>query len=154
MSGMLLRLVTAAGLAADAFVHWNLAAQFDPVVGSGPVHISQGQLFRVEALLALVAAVLVLLVRRRWAALVAFLVALAGVAAVLLYRYVDVGPVGPLPDMFDPTWYPEKTLSLVAEAIAATAAGTLLLAVRPRRGTSPGGASRTSAPPPRARTQR
>lgn len=154
MVGMMLRLVTAAGLAVDAYVHWNLAAQFDPVVGSGSVQVSQGQLFRVEALLALAAAVLVLLVRRRWAVLVAFVVALAGVVAVLLYRYVDVGALGPLPDMFDPTWYPEKTLSLVAEAIAAAAAGTLLLAVRPRRGTPHGGASRTSAPPPRARTQR
>jgi len=154
MSGLLLRLVTAAGLAVDAVVHWNLAPQFDPVVGSGPAQVSQGQLFRREALLALAAAVLVLLVRRRWAVLFAFVVAVAGVAAVLLYRYVDVGPVGPLPDMFDPTWYPEKTLSLLAEVLASVAAGTLLLAVRPRRGTPPGGASRTSAPPPPARTQR
>ncbi|MGZ4599798.1 hypothetical protein [Oryzihumus sp.] len=123
----MLRLVTAAGLAVDAYVHWNLAAQFDPVVGSGPVRVSEGQLFRLEALLALVAALLVLLVRRRWAVLVAFVVALAGVAAVLLYRYVDIGAVGPLPDMFDPTWYPQKTFSLVAEAVAAAAAGMLLL---------------------------
>jgi len=154
MSGLLLRLVTAAGLAVDAVVHWNLAPQFDPVVGSGPAQVSQGQLFRLEALLALVAAVLVLLVRRRWAVLVAFVVAVAGVAAVLFYRYVDVGPVGPLPDMFDPTWYPQKTLSLVAEVIASVTAGALLLRVRPRRQTTPGGASRTSAPPPRGRTRR
>ncbi|GAA1228887.1 hypothetical protein [Oryzihumus leptocrescens] len=148
MVGMMLRLVTAAGLAVDAFVHWNLAAQFDPLVGSGPVQVSEGQLFRLEALLALVAALLVLLVRRRWTVLVAFVVALAGVAAVLLYRYVDIGAVGPLPDMFDPTWYPQKTLSLVAEVVASVAAGTLLLRVRPQRGTPPAGASRTSAPPP------
>jgi hypothetical protein len=98
--------------------------------------------------------VLVLLVRRRWAVLFAFVVALAGVVAVLLYRYVDVGAFGPLPDMFDPTWYPQKTLSLVAEALAAAAAGTLLLTVTPRRGTWPAGASRTSAPPPRGLRRR
>jgi hypothetical protein len=133
MSGLLLRVVTAAGLAVDAFVHWHLAARFDPVVGSGRVQVSEGQMFRLEALLALVAAVLVLLVRRRWAVLLAFVVALGGVAAVLLYRYVDVGAVGPLPDMYDPTWYPEKTLSFVAEALAAAAAGTLLLTLKPGR---------------------
>jgi hypothetical protein len=44
-----------------------------------------------------------------------------------MYRYVDVGGFGPLPDMYDPTWYPEKNLSAVAEAAAALAALCLLL---------------------------
>ena len=41
--------------------------------------------------------------------------------------WVDVGKVGPLPNMYEPYWYGEKTLSLVAEAIAAVAAAILLV---------------------------
>jgi hypothetical protein len=118
----LLRLLTTAGLAIDVYVHWHLAPGFDGLKGSGSPRVSQGELFRVEATAALLAMVLVLLVRGRAAAAVAFLVAAGGLAAVLLYRYVDVGALGPLPDMYDPTWYTEKTLSAVAEAIAALAA--------------------------------
>ena len=85
-------------------------------------HLSQGQLFRIEAGLALAALVLVLLIPRRWTAAIAFLVAAGGVAAVVLYRYVDVGAFGPLPNMYEPSWYAEKTYSAVAEAVAALAA--------------------------------
>ena len=142
-----LRLVTATGLAVDAAVHWHLAAQFDPVVGTGALHVSQGQLFRLEALLAVVAAVLVLVVRRWWAVLLAFLVAFAGVAAVLLFRYVDLGAFGPVPDMYDPTWYPEKNLSVVAEAVASVAAAVLLLTLRrERRGRQSGPARQPVRP--------
>jgi hypothetical protein len=117
-----LRLLTAAGLAVDVYVHWHLAPGFDTLKGSGSPHISQGQLFRLEAAAALFAVVLILLVRSRAAAAFAFLVAAGGLAAVLLYRYVDVGAVGPLPNMYEPSWYDEKTLSAVAESIAAVAA--------------------------------
>jgi hypothetical protein len=47
--------------------------------------------------------------------------------AVLLYGYIDVGGFGPLPDMYDPIWYTEKTISAVAEAVAAVGALCLLL---------------------------
>lgn len=59
-----------------------------------------------------------------------FLIAASALGAILLYRYVDVGTIGPLPDMYDPAWYPEKTLSAVAEAIAAIGAAILLVAPR------------------------
>ena len=37
----------------------------------------------------------------------------------LLYRYVDVGSLGPLPDMYENTWQvPGKLLSAYAEAAA------------------------------------
>ena len=122
-----LTLVTAAGLAVDAYVHWHLAASFDSLVGASSPHISQGQLFRLEAGLALIAMVLVLAVRRRLAALVALLVAAGGVGAVLLYGFFDVGGLGPLPDMYDPTWPTEKVISLVAEGLAALGALGLLI---------------------------
>ena len=129
----LLRIVAVLGLAYDAYIHWHLAANFDGVTGSGkPVSISQGGLFRIESAAALVAAVLLIVVHRRWTAVLALVVAAGGVGAVVLYRYVDVGAIGPVPDMYEPFWYPEKTWSVIAEAVAAVAAG-LLLVTWPRR---------------------
>ena len=121
--------VVAAGLGVDAYVHWHLAPGFDGVKGTASPQISQGQLFRVETALALIAMALVLVTSRRLAALVALLVAAGGLGAVLLFAYVDVGGWGPLPNMYDPFWYPEKTISAVAEAVAAL--GALWLLVMP-----------------------
>jgi hypothetical protein len=123
----LLLAVTVAGLIVDVYVHWHLAARFDTLKGTASPHVSQGQLFRLEAILALLAIVL-LVARRRAGAIVALVVTAGGVAAVLLYRYVDPGGFGPIPDMYDPSWYAEKTISAIAEAVAAVAAlGYLLL---------------------------
>ncbi|MEV2212371.1 hypothetical protein AB0H86_13090 [Streptomyces sp. NPDC050997] len=127
----LLRLLTAAGLAVDAYVHADLAATYDQVNRT----IGQGDLFRVEAGAAALAALLLVVLGTRplvWA--YALLVAAAGLGAVLLYRYVDVGTLGPLPDMYDPLWYPEKTASALAEATATfTAAAGLFLALLRRK---------------------
>jgi hypothetical protein len=125
---VLLRLVVAAGLAIDAYVHFHLAPGYD---GNGD-SISQGDLFRIEAAVAAVTAVLVLVVRHRLVYALAFLVAAGGAAAVLPYRYVDVPAFGPFPEMYEPLWYTEKTVSLIAEAVAAVAAAVLLLASRSR----------------------
>src|SRR5581483_9364596 len=98
-----LRLLTAAGLALDAYVHADLAPTYD-FSGKG---ISQGQLFRIEAAAAALAALLLIAFGTRrlvWA--YALLVATAGVGAVLLYRYVDVGALGPLRNMYEPVWFP------------------------------------------------
>ena len=131
-SRRLLTGVTVAGLGVDALVHWHLAGNFDTLIGNGTPHISQGQLFRLEAALAVIAMVMVLSTRRRFAAAFAFLIAAGGLGALLLYGYVDVGGLGPLPDMYDPIWYTEKTISAVAEAVAAVAALGLLLLPRAR----------------------
>jgi hypothetical protein len=40
---------------------------------------------------------------------------------VLLYRYVDVGAIGPVPNMYEPVWYAEKLRSLYAEAAVVVA---------------------------------
>jgi len=74
--------VVIAGLAIDAYVHLHLASAFDGIRTSS---ISQGDLFRVEAGLAIVAAVALALRPRRYTAAFAFLVAAGGVFAVLLY---------------------------------------------------------------------
>jgi hypothetical protein len=116
----LLRVATAAALGIEAAVHWQNAPAYDSVTAT----LSQGDLFRVETAAA-VAAGLLVLVRPRpgsWAA--ALLVGASALAAVLVYRYVDVGAVSPLPDMYENTWQvPGKLLSAYAEAATVLLAG-------------------------------
>ena len=113
---------TAVLLAIDAYVHLHDAHFYDSAASSS---ISEGNLFRVQAIVAVVVAV-ALLVRPHpvvWA--VAVLVAASAVGAVLLYTYVDVGALGPLPDLYEPTWVPAgKLASAVAEGL-----GTLLAVI-------------------------
>jgi hypothetical protein len=127
---IVLRVLVALGLAADAVVHWQFAPDMAFVEGGS---IGGEELFRIQAVVAAVAAVLVLAWARRWTYAVAFLVAASAVGALLLYYYVDVGVLGPFPDMHDPAWYPEKTISLVGEGIAALAALAGMFVVRDPR---------------------
>ncbi|MFD8326534.1 hypothetical protein [Streptomyces lydicus] len=55
------------------------------------------------------------------------LAAAGGLALLLLYTYVDVGPLGPLPDMYEPFLTGDKQLTLVAQTVAVLATGYLLL---------------------------
>jgi hypothetical protein len=135
-------LVVVAGLAIDAYVHLHLAGPYDGVKSSV---LTQGDLFRVEAALAIVAALILIVRPRRWTALIAFLVSAGGFALVLLYQFVNVGSIGPLPNMYDPVSSPEKTLSIVAEGIAALAA-LLLIVVMQRRAARAGAPAGTAAP--------
>jgi plastocyanin len=129
-SRLVLRLLVAAGLAVDAYVHADLAPVYDGIHGS----ISQGNLFRIEAGVSAAAALIVLLAGRRTGLGLAFAVAASAVGALLLYRYVDVGRLGPLPNMYEPGWFPEKMVAAVAEAAAALlAAGGLLAELRHRQ---------------------
>lgn len=121
----LLAFVVATGLGVDAYVHWHLAPGFDGIRGVASPHISQGELFRLESVLALIA-ILLVLSRRRLGLVVAFLIAAGGLGAVLFYGYVDIGGFGPVPDMYDPIWYPEKTISAIAQAVAAVGSLCLL----------------------------
>lgn len=125
-----LRALAVAGLALDAYVHLDLAGRF-AAVGTG---LTQADLFRLQAGAALAAALLVAARGRRLEAGFGLVVAGAALGAVLLYRYTDPGPLGPIPDMYDPGWYPEKTLSALAEAVA-VAACTALVFLRPSRRT-------------------
>lgn len=112
LASLALAVLAAAGLGYDAYVHLDLAPVYD---GNGDT-ITQGGLFRLEAALAIVAGVLVLMWDNRLAWAAAGLVGLGGVAAVVLYRYVDVGAIGPVPNMYEPVWYGEKARSAFAEA--------------------------------------
>ena len=60
----------------------------------------------------------------RLAYAVAAVVLLSVFAAVLLYTYVDVPAIGPIPPMYDPFWTPPKVISTVVEGIGAVLAVT------------------------------
>nr|WSZ99865.1 hypothetical protein OH820_33190 [Streptomyces sp. NBC_00857] len=124
------RVLAAAGLAVDAYLHAQLADQYDTVSAS----ISQGTLFRIEAGLASLAALVVLVWRRVPGDLFAWAVAAGGLALLLVYRYVDVGELGPIPNMYEPLWYGDKRLTAVAEAVAVVTTVFLLLTYPHRRG--------------------
>jgi hypothetical protein len=122
-----LRTGTAAALGIDAAVHLHNAPAYDAVKAT----FTQGGLFRAEAGVAIAVALLVLVWPRRatWAA--ALLVAGSALGAVLLYRYVDVGSLGPLPNMYENTWQvPGKLISAYAEGAAVLLAGVGLLVHR------------------------
>lgn len=112
--------IVAVGLGVDAIVHFDLASAFEANKTSV---LTEADLFRAEASVAVIAAVALLVWPRRYTAAFALLVAAGGTVAVVLYRYVDVGAFGPVPNMYDPYWAPAgKTLSAVAEFVAALAA--------------------------------
>lgn len=124
----LLGVATAAALGIGAYVHARDAAFYDAV--RTPV-ISQGTLFRLEAAVAALIAVGLLIRPSRswWAA--ALLVPASALGAVVLYRCVDVGRLGPLPNMYEPTWaLTGKSLSAGAEGAGIILAAAGLLTTR------------------------
>jgi len=130
-AGRILGVAVAACLAVDAYVHLQDAAYYETVRTS---LLSQAGLFRIQAGLAAVLAVAVLVWPRRatWGA-AAVLLASAFVA-VVLYTYVDPGQLGPVPDMYEPTWdLPGKLASAWAEGVGACLAVLGLLVARAGR---------------------
>jgi hypothetical protein len=126
-------LIAVAGLAVDAYVHFDLAGTYDAITTGT---LSQGDLFRAEAVAAIVAGVAVLVRPRRYTAAFAAFVAGSGFAAVMVYRYYDIGKLGPIPSMYEPVWYPEKSQAAWAEAIATAAAIALLILLHVRARTA------------------
>ncbi|MDT4891382.1 MAG: hypothetical protein QOE97_417 [Pseudonocardiales bacterium] len=122
-----LAVVAAAGLVVDAWTHFDLAHLYD---FNRTSTVNEGVLFRVEASLAIVAAVWILVRPGYLSAAFTVLLAGGGAALLVVYRYVDVGKLGPLPNMHEPIWYREKTVSLIGELVA-TAAALVLLAALP-----------------------
>lgn len=115
--GWLLRILTAAALVTDTVVHLRDAYYYDANAGS---LITQGELFRVQAAVAIAVAILVLAWPRWPAWVVAFLVTASAAAAVIAYTYLSIGPFAGLPGMYEPTWGPPgKLLSAFAEGAGA-----------------------------------
>ena len=118
-----LRGLASAGLAVDAGIHLKLAHRYTPVASST---ISEGMLFRLEAIAAIVALLLVVFWRHRAGDAFAWLTAAAGLAAIVLYRYADPGSLGPLPDMYEPIWFAEKFWAVAGQAVAIVALAPLI----------------------------
>ncbi|MEP7022078.1 MAG: hypothetical protein ABI808_15650, partial [Pseudonocardiales bacterium] len=97
--------VIVVGLGIDAYTHLDLA---DIYTGVKTGTLSQATLFRIEAVAAILAAVAVVMRTNRLTAALVALVTGGGAFALLLYRFVDVGKLGPLPDMYEPFWYTKK----------------------------------------------
>ncbi len=112
------RVLVVAGLAVDGYVHFHLASTYAEAGGV----INEGVLFSAEGVAALLGALVVAIYGNRASYLAAFAVAASAVAALLVSRYVDLGAIGPLPDLYDPIWFGEKVLAAAVEAIAALAA--------------------------------
>jgi peptidoglycan/LPS O-acetylase OafA/YrhL len=118
------RVLAAAGLGVDAYIHAHLADQYDAVTAS----ISQGTLFRIEAAMAALAALLVLVWRRLPSDAYAWLVAVGGLALLLIYQYINVGTLGPVPNMYEPVWFTDKKITVLAQAVAIVTTSYLLFA--------------------------
>ncbi|HVA61131.1 MAG TPA: hypothetical protein VNG13_11435 [Mycobacteriales bacterium] len=104
-------------LVVDAVVHFRDAHLYDANKGS---LLSQGALFRIQAVVALGLVLLVWVWASRTTWVAALLLTGSAVAAVVLYRYVDVGPLAGLPNMYEPSWGPPgKLLSAFAEGTGA-----------------------------------
>ena len=111
---LVLRVLAVAGLAISAYVHLHLAHLYTTLGDT----ITQGDLFRVQGVIAAAVAVWLLVTGSRWAWWTAGVVSAVSFAAVMIYRYENVGAIGPFPNMHDASWQPspDKMLSAVAEA--------------------------------------
>lgn len=114
-----LRLLTAAMLIVDAVVHFQQAANYQLAAPGG---IGEGNIFRIEAIVAILVAVWVLLLGSRLSFVAAFLVTGSALVAVVVYRYVDLPGFGPIPAMYEPVWFSSKAYSAIGEGIGTLSA--------------------------------
>lgn len=129
-AALALRVVAAGGLVVDAVVHLSIASSQPP---GGPGQLDQSTLFRIESVAAILAALAVLILDSVWTSTLALLVAASAFAAVMVSVYVDLGSLGPLPDLYEPVWYATKTTCAVSEGIATVAAAALVSVALRRR---------------------
>lgn len=127
-----LRLIVVVALAIDAVVHYRLAPGLQQAMPEG---IGGGAVFAIQATLAVIAGVYLLLRGSRPAYLVAALVLASAAAAVIMSSYTPTPAVGPIPAFYDPMWYPDKIISAIAEAGGAVLAlvGAVIAGRRPAR---------------------
>ena len=127
---IVLRVLAAAALGVSGYVHLHLAHLYTTLGDT----ISMGDLFYAQAVVAAVAAAWLLITGTRTAWWLAAAVGAASFVAVMVYRYVDLGAIGPIPNMYDASWRPspDKVLSAVAEAAVVVLFGYWLARSRGR----------------------
>lgn len=123
------RIWIALALLVNAYVHFVLASPFDAIVGS---LVSQGALFRIQGVVNILAAVLILVVYRWWTGLVVAVIAAGGLALLVASVYVplDLSAIG-FPVIYEPVWYADKVAAVIAQGFALI--GGLVVAVLARR---------------------
>ncbi|MGV8857785.1 hypothetical protein [Rhodoglobus sp.] len=124
------RIWIALALLVNAYVHFVLASPFDAIVGS---LVSQGALFRIQGVVNILAAVLILVVYRWWTGLVVAVIAAGGLALLVASVYVplDLSAIG-FPVIYEPVWYPDKVIAVVAQGLALIGGLALAVVTRPR----------------------
>lgn len=130
MNTRVLALLAVIPFAIDAAVHASSASFYDPAHGG---LFTEGNLFRAETAVAALVGLLLLLrpTTSVWSAALA--TAASALTAVVLYRYVNVGAIGPIPNLYEPTWQvPGKLLSAYAEASAVLLSTAGLITTRAR----------------------
>ena len=119
VANVVLRLLVAAALVTDAVVHILLAPGYQL---ANPGGIGQGNLFYLESAAAFLVALYVLIRGSRPAYFLALVVTGSALAAVLLSSLLRLPAIGPIPSMYEPIWFFEKTLTAVAEGVGAVLA--------------------------------
>ncbi|CAO1652998.1 hypothetical protein I6E68_04825 [Salinibacterium sp. NSLL150] len=129
------RIWIALALLVNAYVHFVLATPFDAIVGS---LVSQGALFRIQGVMNILAAVLVLAVYRWWTGLVVAVIAAGGLALLVASVYVplDLSAIG-LPVIYEPVWYSDKVIAVIAQGFALIGGVAVALLTRSAK-TQPG----------------
>ena len=121
----------AGALGVEAYVHLTSASSY---ASNGGALLNEGNLFSAEAVAAACVAIFLLVSPRTVGWLLSLTIAVTALAAVVVSTYVDVGSIGPIPDLYEPTWrVAGKLPATLAEAFAtAVSLSGLLLARRAR----------------------
>ncbi len=115
-----LRLIAGVGLLVSAYIHLHRAPGYS-LVGD---QITEGALFRAQALAAGLAGLALLVRRHRLAWAPAVLVAAGSLVVLVGTVYVNVPAVGPFPPLYEPAWFGEKVVAVASAAAALTAAAS------------------------------
>ena len=118
MTGLAVRLLTAAALSVSAWIHAGLSSS--PYAAGG--QITLGALFLAQAVVAALVALWVAVRPSRAAYAAAAVVATASFVALVLSTYVRLPSVGPFPVLYEPVWYADKVVAAVAAGVALLAA--------------------------------
>ena len=139
------RIGTALALLVNAYVHFVLAPPFDALVGT---LISQGNLFRIQGVVNILAAILILAIPRYWAGLVAAAIAAGGLAllVVSVFMPLDLTAIG-FPVIYEPVWYQDKVIAVIAQGLALIGGAIVAVASKSNR-QNPITAVKSDTPPP------